>query len=313
MDLSRHQTALLIAGIVAGLGLSRGDSTLLGYSDPLLTGGLFTVLFSIMVTVSLERIVEAAKNLRFFLLAIATNFLAIPLLAFVLAWLFVGHEPAILLGLVMYLVTPCTDWFLAFTHQARGDIALGTVLLPWNLLLQIGFLPLYVLLISGTTIPVELADFEEPILLFFVLPLFLSRLVRMGITRTRGAFDRRASSLFSSLQTGALTFVVLMMFASGGREILENVRLFPGALGAVSLFFAVVFVLARAVSGIGGLSREEYILLHFTASARNSPVALAIALGTFPDQPLVAAVIVLGPLVELPILALEARYLGQRG
>lgn len=312
MDLSRHQTILLIAGIITGLGLSRADSALLGYSDFLVTAGLFIVLLSIMVTISLESIGRAAKNLKFFSIAVSTNFIAIPLLAFILAWIFVGDEPALLLGLVMYLVTPCTDWFMAFTQQAKGDTALGTLLLPWNLLLQILLLPFYVLIIAGATIPVELADFKGAILLFFALPLLLSRVARKLIIRTMGAFDARASTFFSNIQTGALTLVVLAMFASQGREILDNALLFPRVLSAVGVFLIAVFVLAKIIGDIVALPRKEYVLLNFTTSARNSPVALAIALGAFPNQPLIAAIIVLGPLVELPILALEAKYLRQR-
>lgn len=44
-----------------------------------------------------------------------------------------------------------------------------------------------------------------------------------------------------------------------------------------------------------------------TTLARNSPVVLAIA--AFPDRPLVAVALVVGPLIELPVLALVANRL----
>ena len=44
--------------------------------------------------------------------------------------------------------------------------------------------------------------------------------------------------------------------------------------------------------------------LNFTTLARNSPLALAIAVATFPDLPLVSLALVIGPLIELPILSL---------
>ena len=39
----------------------------------------------------------------------------------------------------------------------------------------------------------------------------------------------------------------------------------------------------------------------FTSLARNSPLSLAIA--AFPDQPLISLALVIGPLIELPILS----------
>ncbi|MBK5223319.1 MAG: hypothetical protein JJE52_10680 [Acidimicrobiia bacterium] len=43
--------------------------------------------------------------------------------------------------------------------------------------------------------------------------------------------------------------------------------------------------------------------------ARNSPIALAIATAAFPDQPLIAVALVVGPLVELPVLSGAAHLL----
>jgi ACR3 family arsenite transporter len=44
--------------------------------------------------------------------------------------------------------------------------------------------------------------------------------------------------------------------------------------------------------------------LSLTTLARNSPIALAIAMTAFPEQPLIALSLVIGPLLELPILAI---------
>jgi arsenite transporter len=46
-----------------------------------------------------------------------------------------------------------------------------------------------------------------------------------------------------------------------------------------------------------------------TTMARNSPIALAVAAAAFPDRPLIALALVAGPLVELPVLAVAARFL----
>jgi len=46
-----------------------------------------------------------------------------------------------------------------------------------------------------------------------------------------------------------------------------------------------------------------------TIIARNSPVSLAIAVTAFPDQPLIALALVIGPLIELPVLAIVSQIL----
>ncbi|GAE06599.1 arsenical-resistance protein ACR3 [Paenibacillus sp. JCM 10914] len=49
--------------------------------------------------------------------------------------------------------------------------------------------------------------------------------------------------------------------------------------------------------------------LNLTIIARNSPVALAIVVTAFPDQPLIALALIIGPLIELPVLAIVAQAL----
>lgn len=56
-------------------------------------------------------------------------------------------------------------------------------------------------------------------------------------------------------------------------------------------------------------SYEDSVSLSLTIIARNSPVALAIAVTAFPNQPLIALALVIGPLIELPVLAIVSQVL----
>lgn len=57
------------------------------------------------------------------------------------------------------------------------------------------------------------------------------------------------------------------------------------------------------------LSYEEGTSLIFTILARNAPLALTIAIGTFPDRPLIPLVLVVESLIELPILFVFAQIM----
>ena len=56
-------------------------------------------------------------------------------------------------------------------------------------------------------------------------------------------------------------------------------------------------------------SYEEYASLTFTTLARNSPLALAIAISSFANNELIAISLVIGPLIELPVLYIVSRIL----
>lgn len=74
-------------------------------------------------------------------------------------------------------------------------------------------------------------------------------------------------------------------------------------------FFAGNLLFAFVVSKWLASGYENFVSLSFTILARNSPIALAIALVAFPDKPLVAIALVIGPLIELPVLALVSQIL----
>lgn len=64
-----------------------------------------------------------------------------PALMALLCFVFLSVD--VRMGLVMLLVTPCTDWYLVFTGLARGNVELGASILSLNLLLQICLPPVY--------------------------------------------------------------------------------------------------------------------------------------------------------------------------
>ena len=53
---------------------------------------------------------------------------------------------------------------------------------------------------------------------------------------------------------------------------------------------------------------SEYASLTMTTLARNSPLALAIAINSFPGHELISIALVIGPLIELPVLYIVSKF-----
>lgn len=94
--------------------------------------------------------------------------------------------------------------------------------------------------------------------------------------------------------------------ASEGRNLLENPFLLLKMFVPLLAFFVLVFFAAQAVGRVQHFNKKDMIALNFTTLARNSPLALAIAVVRFPDQPLISLALVIGPLIELPVLTVIA-------
>jgi len=103
-----------------------------------------------------------------------------------------------------------------------------------------------------------------------------------------------------------LCLAVVSMFASESRSLFENPAMLAKMLVPLILFFNVNFVLVRFIGSRLGFPEEDIVPLNFTTLVRNSPLSLAIAVAAFPDRPLISLALVIGPLIELPALAVIA-------
>jgi ACR3 family arsenite efflux pump ArsB len=99
------------------------------------------------------------------------------------------------------------------------------------------------------------------------------------------------------------------MFAGEGRNLAERPDVVLRLLAPTLLFFLVTFALVRPLGDLLRFPYPDSVSLSLTTLARNSPVALTVAVSAFPEMPLVALALVIGPLIELPVLAVLSRIL----
>ncbi|WP_122089151.1 arsenic resistance protein [Halalkalicoccus subterraneus] len=311
MDLlEKYQTVLVILAVLGGLAAGQvpGVSSV---AESLILVFLMMMLFGAFARVPLSRLTDAFRNRRVVGTSLAINFVWNPIFAVLLGALFLRDQPALWVGLLMLMVTPCTDWYLVFTDIAGGDVSLATSLLPYNLVLQLLLLPVYLYVFAGTLVSLPLDLLVESVLLVLVVPLAAATLARRGAIRTRGEewFDRTVASRLAPVQIVFLCLAIAAMFASQGGIVLEE----PGVLALIAVpvlvFYAVNFLLGLGIGRVLEFSYEEVACLDCTILSRNSPTALAIAVVAFPHEPLIPLALVIGPLLELPLLSVVSRLL----
>lgn len=77
----------------------------------------------------------------------------------------------------------------------------------------------------------------------------------------------------------------------------------------ILLLFIINFLIGRLASKLIKLNYEDSVALNLATLARNSPIALAITVATFPDKSLISLALIIGHLMELPVLFLVCRIL----
>ncbi|MCG1010901.1 arsenic resistance protein [Salinicoccus sp. ID82-1] len=300
-------TLIIFLAVIIGIGMGQVE-IIRTNAESFIVPLLVVMLYITFLQIPLEEIRKAFKNIKFTYTSVTINFVWSPILAWLLALIFLSDHPALYIGFIMLMVTPCTDWYLIFTGIAKGNVALSTAILPLNLILQVTLLPVYLLIFGGTTGVIEFAFLVESILVVLFIPLVLALLTKVFLKHKQQLKDGLISNL-SVLPIIFLSLAIMAMFASQGQLLLDNVDLMWQITIPILLFFIVNFFVGQKVGKIMRFSIPDRTSLSLTTLARNSPIALAIAMTAFPDQPLIALTLVIGPLLELPILAMITQIL----
>ncbi len=300
--LDKYQPIFLLISIVLGLLIFKFFPSFSNKLISLVSVGVFLVIFFIMLGVDTSGILNAFKKLKPTTIAIIINFLLTPFFAYLLGYLFLRNSPDIWVCLILYLITPCIGWYLIFTELADGDVHLGIALLTWNVFLQIALMPVYMLVLAGKLISFNIYNILYSVIIYLLLPFLLSRLIKWIIIKTNKSVEDFSQKFkISYLKTFILMIVIVSMFASQGKILFENPYIVIKMILPGIIFFFSIFLISTIVAKMFRLNYQEYALLVFTTTARNSEASLAIALTAF-SSPLIPLTVVIGPSIELPVL-----------
>lgn len=311
--MTRWQVPVVLVAVAVGLTL--GLATDVGdQAERLVVPALVALLAFTFAGIHSGAFTDAIRpHPRTAWVSLVINFMWVPLFAGGLGWVFLSGNPDLRIGLVMLLVTPCTDWYLVFIATARGNVALGAALLPVNLILQLALLPIFVIVLTGTAADVPIKDLFVSVAVVLGIPLAIAIGARFVAAQV-GASERLDALLDRSGPVGLalLAVAVAAIFATHAQLVIDEPEALLRLLVPLLTFFAVAYLIANAVATRLGFPYPERVTLTMTTMARNSPIALAIATTAFPDQPLIAVALVVGPLVELPVLSGASHLLARR-
>lgn len=302
--IEKLEPLILILAIAIGL-VSSNINVLADNCGNLINIFLCLMLYGLFLDVPLKDLKKSFKNVKFTSTSIIINFIWTPLFGYFLGNLFLNGNIDILIGFFMLILTPCTDWYLIFTKMAKGDLNLSLSLLPINLILQIVLLPVYLILFFSSDNSMNYVDLAYSLLIVIVIPFVFSQITKLILDDD---LEEKLSGFFSKYQIIFLALAVFAIFAGNGSLLFSNFNSVLAIFVPLIAFFATNTIIDLLLSQKIGFTFEEYASLTMTTLARNSPLALAIAINSFPGRELIAIALVIGPLIELPVLYIVSRF-----
>ena len=302
--IEKLEPAIIIMAIAVGLIFSNVD-IIAQNSSHLINIFLCLMLFGLFLEVPLAELKNSFKNVKFSSTSLIINFIWTPLFGYFLGTLFLKGNVDVLIGFFMLILTPCTDWYLIFTKIAKGDLTLSLSILPINLILQIILLPIYLVLFFSSGNSLDYSQLLYSLIIVIAIPFIAAQIVKLILNDD---LNERVGDLFSSLQIWFLALAIFCIFSSQGELLFDNLESVATIFIPLILFFVFNTIIDLLVSQKINFTYSEYASLTMTTLARNSPLALAIAINSFTGHELISIALVIGPLIELPVLYIVSKF-----
>ncbi|MEO7068838.1 MAG: ACR3 family arsenite efflux transporter [Rhodanobacter sp.] len=231
-----------------------------------------------------------------------------------LGWIFIrhvfaGYLPAnqldsYIAGLILLAAAPCTAMVFVWSNLCRGDanFTLSQVALN-DAIMVVAFAPIVALLLGISSITVPWNTLLLSVLLYIVVPVVISVLLRRWVL-ARGGAARLQMLLqrLGPLSLCALLATLVLLFGFQGKQILAHPAII--AMLAVPIVIQVYFN-----SGLAYLLNRRFRVAHCVAgpsaligASNFFELAVATAVGLFGVQSGAALATVVGVLIEVPVM-----------
>ena len=298
-SLEQNQIPLYFASVLLAAVVGLVAPSMAQGLGTLVTPAIAVLMYAMFLQIPFLDLRQGLGNKRFMAALLLANFILIPLLVWALTRGLADH-PAILIGALLVLLTPCIDYVVVFTHIGKGDSRLMLAATPVLLLLQLMLLPVYlgVMLGAQSRVVVAVGPFVEAFLLLIVAPMILAVLTT-SLSR-RSAVISTWNDAWAWLPVPAMALVLMVVIGSQITAVVRDIGLLAPVIPVYIGFLLLAPLMGALASRLFKLPATTARAVTFSASTRNSLVVLPLALALPEDiRGLAAAAVITQTLVEL--------------
>ena len=277
---------------------------------------IWLMITPMMMRVDFRSIRDVGKRPAGLFVTLFVNWVVKPFSMAFLAWLFFRHVFAgfiapsdadqYIAGCIILAAAPCTAMVFVWSQLTGGDPAYTLVQVSVNdLVMLFLFVPIVQFLVRGaSSLTVPFGVLLTSVAVFIVVPLVAGTVLRMGLTRARGAvwFETGFLPRLAPLAIAALLATLVLIFAFQSANITG--RSFHVLLIAVPIALQV-YLNSSLAYGLMRLFRVEYAVAApgaLIGASNFFELAVATAIALFGPGSGAALATVVGVLVEVPIM-----------
>ena len=271
------------------------------------------MMYPALLNLQVSELKKLRENPKPILLSLFSNWIVAPVVAALLASLFLKGNEQLMVAVILLGSSPCTAMVLVWGKLAEGNQEQNVVNTSLNTLtIMVLYVPMVSLLTGIQGIPIDRGLLAISALVFIGLPLLLGIVSKRLLIRAKGEawFEHIYRPVVGKIAIGALLMTLVVLFALNGQVLLDHFDALLLVSVPLLLGFVIVVGYNLIVTRAFDLAYREAITTVIIGSSSHFEIAIATAVAMYGVGSMAALGTTMGLFWEVPIM-LGLVYLGK--